>query len=99
VRPYDSEKLLPYEVVREAIPVTMLDPAEMHPTQDVVRIDRLLAIWAGGPAEGPDDAIHAVDVEGMVYVHNGHHRWLRDLLRGWRSACRVQRADRIVEEG
>jgi ParB-like chromosome segregation protein Spo0J len=80
-RPYDPDRILPYEQVVD-IPSTPVPPAVLHPTQPVLRVDRLLAIAAGGPAEGPDPCPHVVDVDGRLYVHNGHHRWAVALLSG-----------------
>jgi hypothetical protein len=86
VRPYDEDALLPYERVHAELPAEELDPSSLHPTQQHLVIDRLLA----ANYEGPDPAIHVVEYDGVFYVHNGHHRWMRDLLTGRQSWCRVQ---------
>jgi len=65
-------------------PVVAVRTADLVPTQEHVVIARLLALDAGGPCEGPDPYPHIVAWCGRLYVHNGHHRWLRALLRGRR---------------
>jgi hypothetical protein len=95
VRPYCEDALLPYEQVMVECPPVVVDPRTLVTTQKHLVIGRLLALAAGEHAEGPDPYPHVVDYEGRLYVHNGHHRWLLDVLAGCPSmSVRIQEAQR-----
>jgi hypothetical protein len=90
-RPYPEELLLPYEEVMLVCTPIAVNPRALIPTQEFAVIDRLLAINAGKDTEGPDIYAHLVKFEERLYIHNGHHRWLIDLIRGYdEMLARVQ---------
>jgi hypothetical protein len=91
-RPYDEAAILPYDIVMANRPPITVDPATLHPTQRFAVIDRLVALNAGHPAEGPDPYPHVVDYDGTLYIHNGHHRWLLALMRDEPATVRIQKA-------
>lgn len=82
MRPYDVDSIRPYERIMTEVPTTLVDVSALFPTQDKVRIDRLIALARGYQAEGPDLYPHVVAHNGRLWIHNGHHRWLCALLRG-----------------
>ena len=91
-RPYDPDRLLSYEQVMDTIPPVFVRTADLLPTQPVLMVDRLLAMFAGARTEGPDPHPHVVQMpDGRLYIHNGHHRWALALL-GYQTliAVRVQ---------
>lgn len=80
MRPYDIDTLPPYEDIMATVPVRRVLTALLRPTQELVRIDRLIALSYGKPREGPDPYPHVVDVGKELWIHNGHHAWLLALL-------------------
>ena len=91
MRPYDETTIPPYEEMM-GYPVFRLDARDLEPTQEQLQIARLIAIADGHAAEGPDTAIHLVELEDRLYVHNGHHRWTVARLRGDTIRARITRA-------
>ena len=82
-RPYSEDALIPYEEVMMVCTPIAVNPREVIPTQEFAVIERLVDMHEGKEAEGPDIYPHLVKFEDRLYVHDGHHRWLIDLIRGY----------------
>lgn len=64
-----------------AVNPIVFHPKSLHPTQYVIRIDRLLALASGHPPE-LDDMPHVVTHRGKTYLYDGHHRWALAMIAG-----------------
>jgi hypothetical protein len=82
LRPYDEDDLPTYEWIHANVRPRPVWTTAVRPTQPMLDLDRLLAIHRGEPAEGPDPHPHVVQLDGGLWIHNGHHRWAVALLRG-----------------
>lgn len=85
-RPYSDDTVT---VDWATIPIKLLAPDALTPTQECVRLDRLVAIIRGGTPEGGDDALHIVEHDGEWLIHDGHTRWLAALIDYEYLPCRV----------
>lgn len=82
MRPYDIEDIPSYEWIMTNRPVVSVPVYVLRPTQELVRIDRLLAIARGEPREGPDPYPHTVFVDGLYWIHNGNTAYAAAVVRG-----------------
>lgn len=83
-RPYHDEDIPSYEEMAK-LPVTLVPITQLQPTQPMLRLDRLMDILDGNPAEGPDRFPHVIKYDGELWIHNGHTRWLAAAVAGSRK--------------
>lgn len=89
LRPYNEDMIPPYEEMM-MLPAVAVLTRNLLPTQPIVLIEHLLS----DVYQGLDPCPHVVELSGRLYVHNGHHRWMRAYLRGIEALlCRVWSAN------
>lgn len=79
-RPYNDNHIPTYEQMSKQ-PLVWVATRQLRPTQQMLRLDRLLALLDGEPAEGPDPHPHIIELEGELWIHNGHTRWVTAMIQ------------------
>lgn len=64
------------------IPVITVTVYDLTPTQDILFIDRIIALAEGGKRLSDDPYGHVIAFNGQLYILNGHHYWAMHWLYG-----------------